>query len=134
MAGELTAAFTGGNRLHENKTAIRTITLSSGGSPVDLTAYSNFRSRVIDLITQAHAGGAPAFDRTATVTVTDGPNGVLSWRLEKADTLAMAATKTGGATVTFVTDIVADFTATVGRIDYLGQGNGTLQQEVTTSG
>lgn len=131
MAGELTAAFTGGNRLHENKTAIRTITLSSGGSPIDLNDYTNIRSSVKDSI------GGVLFDRTATITVTDAANGVLEWKLEKADTQAMATAKGGAGDVVFVTDIKADWDGTpadASRVDYLGSGTGSLQQEITTSG
>ncbi len=132
MAGELTSAFTGGNRLHENKTAIRTITLSSGGSPVDLRNYTNFRSSVRDAI------NGTAFNRTATVTITNSPgtDGTLTWQLERVDTQAMADSKAGTGNVAFVTDIKADWDgspADATRIDYLGSGTGSLQQEITTS-
>jgi len=128
MANELDAAFNGVNVLHENRTATRIITLKVGAAAIDLTAYSNFRSDV-----RANAGN-PVTLGTAAIAMIDAANGILSWRLDKAETAAIAATKGGAGNATFKTDIRADFDADPGRVDHLGHGSGEVQPEVTTSG
>lgn len=134
MANELDSGLKGANVLHEGATAIRDFTLTSGGSPVDLSVYTTpptgFRSDVKDVI-----DGTTLANATFEIVNPPGTDGVLRWRLEAADTdnIVAVAGGAGTANVAFVMDIEADHaSASPARTDYLGHGAGEVQRKVTS--